>query len=152
MHCQILRQQLTVCFYGRRGKAVNESLARINVQTLAKCGQILPTNGKTRRQLMSAELFQQITAGSKGVGCGLGNVMKTRDDEPLAGGASAASDFDGVGAAVAPAPAYGTAAPAMQYGAPAAPVYGQPAAPAYVPPAAAPSAAPRINPVTGLPM
>lgn len=41
------------------------------------------------------------TAGNKGIGCGLGNVMKTRDGEPLAGGASAASDFAGVGAAVA---------------------------------------------------
>ena len=111
---------------------------------------------------VTLNFFAYDTAGSKGVGCGLGNVMKTRDDEPLAGGASAASDFEGVGAAVAPAPAYGTAAPTVQYGAPAAPtvqygapaapVYGQPAAPAYVPPAAAPSAAPRINPVTGLPM
>lgn len=32
-------------------------------------------------------------AGSKGVGCGLGNVLKIRDGEPLSGGASAASDF-----------------------------------------------------------
>lgn len=32
-----------------------------------------------------------------GVGCGLGNVMKTRDGEPLTGGASAASDFAGIG-------------------------------------------------------
>lgn len=31
--------------------------------------------------------------GNKGVGCGLGNVMKTRDGEPLSGGASAESDF-----------------------------------------------------------
>jgi hypothetical protein len=37
------------------------------------------------------------TAGSKGVGCGLGNVMKTSDGEPLSGGASAASDFAEVG-------------------------------------------------------
>ena len=43
------------------------------------------------------------TAGNKGIGCGLGNVMKTRDGEPLAGGASAASDFAGVGASVTPA-------------------------------------------------
>lgn len=40
--------------------------------------------------------------GNRGVGCGLGNVMKTRDGEPLAGGASAASDFAGVGNAVVP--------------------------------------------------
>ena len=35
-------------------------------------------------------------SGSRGVGCGLGNVMKTRDGEPLSGGASAASDFAGL--------------------------------------------------------
>lgn len=35
--------------------------------------------------------------GNRGVGCGLGNVMKTRDGEPLSGGASAAADFAGVG-------------------------------------------------------
>ncbi len=40
--------------------------------------------------------------GNRGVGCGLGNVMKTRDGEALAGGASAASDFAGVGNAVVP--------------------------------------------------
>lgn len=42
------------------------------------------------------------TAGSKGVGCGLGNVMKTSDGEPLSGGASAESDFAEVGNAAAP--------------------------------------------------
>ena len=49
------------------------------------------------------------TAGNRGVGCGLGNVLKIRDGEPLAGGASAESDFAGVAApAAAPAPnAYG---------------------------------------------
>lgn len=40
--------------------------------------------------------------GNRGVGCGLGNVMKTRDGEALAGGASAASDFAGVGNSVVP--------------------------------------------------
>ncbi|MCD8372042.1 MAG: DUF2815 family protein [Clostridia bacterium] len=39
-------------------------------------------------------------SGKKGVACGLGNVMKTRDGEPLAGGASAASDFAGIGQSV----------------------------------------------------
>lgn len=53
-------------------------------------------------------------AGKKGIGCGLGNVMKTRDGDPLAGGASAAADFAGVGQTVgapAAAPGYGAAAP-----------------------------------------
>lgn len=36
-------------------------------------------------------------SGNKGVGCGLGNVLKTRDGEALAGGASAAVDFAGIG-------------------------------------------------------
>lgn len=34
--------------------------------------------------------------GSKGVGCGLGNVLKTREGEPLSGRTSAASDFAGL--------------------------------------------------------
>lgn len=38
--------------------------------------------------------------GNKGVGCGLGNVLKMRDGEPLSGGASAASDFEGLGQSV----------------------------------------------------
>lgn len=33
---------------------------------------------------------------AKGIACGLGNVMKTRDGEPLSGGASAAADFAGL--------------------------------------------------------
>ena len=48
---------------------------------------------------VTVNFFPYDTAGSKGVACGLGNVLKTRDGEPLAGGASAASDFDGIGGA-----------------------------------------------------
>ena len=51
---------------------------------------------------VTINFFPYDTAGSKGVGCGLGNVMKTADGEPLSGGASAASDFADVGNAVAP--------------------------------------------------
>ena len=93
-----------------------------------------------------------------GVGCGLGNVLKTRDGEPLSGGASAASDFAGIGQA---ADTYGAAAPATpaapNYAAPVAPAYGAPAGYGYAAPAA--PAAPaqpaypgQINPLTGLPM
>ena len=73
-----------------------------------------------------------------GVGCGLGNVMKTREGEPLGGGASAASDFADIGQAVDNAqPQYnaGYATPAINH------VTGQPV-----------GAAPAINPITGLPM
>ena len=112
---------------------------------------------------VTLNFFAYDTAGSKGVGCGLGNVMKTRDGEPLSGGASAASDFADFGNAAAPA--YGAQ---PNYAAPAAPVYQAPAAPAYQAPAAPayPQAAPqayaqpaapqqggvRINPITGQPM
>ncbi len=83
---------------------------------------------------VTINFFPYDTAGSKGVGCGLGNVLKTRDGEPLSGGASAASDFAEVGAAVAPQqPAY-----APQYAVPqAAPV--------------APQQRPAVNPITGQP-
>ena len=37
------------------------------------------------------------TGSNKGVGCGLGNVLKIRDGEPLSGGANASSDFAGIG-------------------------------------------------------
>ncbi len=49
---------------------------------------------------VTLNFFPYDTAGSKGVGCGLGNVMKTRDGEALAGGASAATDFADVGNSV----------------------------------------------------
>lgn len=85
--------------------------------------------------------------GNKGVGCGLGNVMKTRDGEPLAGGASAASDFEGIGQSVAP-----------QVAAPATPNYGaaMPATPGQVnyqnTGYTTSPVAPQINPITGMPM
>lgn len=75
---------------------------------------------------VTINFFAYDTAGSKGVGCGLGNVLKTRDGEPLSGGASAASDFEGLGQSYAAQPAVGAA-----YGAPA--------------------ARPAVNPITGEP-
>lgn len=72
---------------------------------------------------VTIRFFGYNNSGSKGIGCGLGNVMKTRDGDPLSGGSSAANDFAGIGQfVVAPA----TPAP-----------YG---------------ATPQINPITGLPM
>lgn len=115
---------------------------------------------------VTINFFGYSRAGKKGVGCGLGNVMKTRDGEALAGGASAAADFAGIGQEVgAPAtPAYGGAMPATPgqmgypntgfaapdtapWGAPAGPAYGQPQSnpnPMGVQPGA-------INPLTGQP-
>ncbi len=53
---------------------------------------------------VTVNFFGFNTAGKKGVGCGLGNVLKVRDGEPLSGGASAASDFAGIGQAVGATP------------------------------------------------
>ncbi|MDL2318091.1 DUF2815 family protein [Eubacteriales bacterium OttesenSCG-928-A19] len=75
---------------------------------------------------VTINFFGYHNAGKKGVGCGLGNVMKTRDGEALAGGASAAVDFGGV--------------------APATPYNGVPAGAAPIPQAPG-----GINPLTGLP-
>ena len=107
---------------------------------------------------VTIRFFGYSNSGNKGIGCGLGNVMKTRDGETLAGSASASVDFAGVGAAPAAAPAYG-----VNPTAPAAPAYGvnpaAPAAPAYQPPAPGPAAttppwgtASGVNPITGQPM
>lgn len=87
---------------------------------------------------VTVNFFAFDTAGNKGVGCGLGNVLKTRDGEPLSGGASAASDFADVASPATPT--YGAAMPATPGALPTNPmVPGAPATP------------PRINPITGLP-
>lgn len=87
---------------------------------------------------VTINFFAYDTAGSKGVGCGLGNVMKTKDGEPLSGGASAASDFADFNT--------------MPAAAPAAPAYQQPASQQYAQPAAPQQGGVRINPITGQPM
>lgn len=93
---------------------------------------------------VTLNFFAFDTNGNKGIGCGLGNVLKTRDGEPLSGGASAASDFEGIGQTVA-TPNYGAAIP--NYGA-AIPTIPAPTTPKdlYFNPAM------NINPITGLPM
>ncbi len=97
---------------------------------------------------VTVRFFGYSNSGNKGVGCGLGNVLKTRDGEPLSGSASAATDFADLGAAPAATPGYGAAMPATPgaYGvnpaAPAAP------APGTMPPWGATSG---VNPITGLP-
>lgn len=113
---------------------------------------------------VTLRFFGYSNSGKKGVGCGLGNVMKTRDGEALARTASAASDFATVGNAIVQpqdntaawgVPAAASAAPAYQQPTATAPAYQQPAAPApmYQPPTT-PAYQPQpgeINPFTGLP-
>lgn len=85
--------------------------------------------------------------GNKGVGCGLGNVMKTRDGEPLAGGTSAVSDFEGIGQTAQGAdPTYGVAQGAAIGATPGS--YGAPVDMG----ATQPQKQQQINPITGLPM
>jgi hypothetical protein len=111
---------------------------------------------------VTIRFFTYSNSGNRGVGCGLGNVLKTRDGEPLAAGRSeAADDFASLEQTEPQAP-YGyqpqypayppqTAPAQPQYPAyPQQPVYptAQPA-PIYGMPTAAPV---KINPITGLPM
>lgn len=94
---------------------------------------------------VTIRFFGYDNSGNRGIGCGLGNVMKTRDGEPLSGSTSAASDFAGIGQSVMPNanPAYGAT--------PGYPSYTAQQAYSAAPVAPAPSAV-QINPLTGLPM
>lgn len=106
---------------------------------------------------VTIRFFAYDSNGKRGIGCGLGNVLKTRDGEPLSGKASAEEDFAGV--SVPPSSgAYPASAP--QY-----PTYAQPAAPAPQYPQYAPQpstaqypgypAAPQsyaVDPITGAPL
>lgn len=49
---------------------------------------------------VTVNFFAYNAAGKRGVGCGLGNVMKTRDGEPMGGRISAQSDFADIGTTV----------------------------------------------------
>ena len=61
---------------------------------------------------VTINFFSFNSHGNKGIGCGLGNVMKTRDGEPLSGGATAQSDFEGIGQSISGLPGSG-ATPAI---------------------------------------
>jgi len=94
---------------------------------------------------VSTRFFPYNSNGKKGIGCGLNNVQKLRDGEPLGGRTNAVDDFGGGAGGYAPAtPAYAPAQPG--YMQPAQPIYPQPApaAPVYAP---APQPAPPVQPV-----
>lgn len=88
---------------------------------------------------VSVQFFPYANSGKKGIGCGLGNVQKLEDGEPLGSRTSASDDFgDGAGyAPAASAPAYQPPAAPQQpvYAQPAYPQqgYAQPGQPAYPP-------------------
>lgn len=80
--------------------------------------ELLPTDvysGMYAR--VTINFFPYDSNGSRGVGCGLGNVCKTRDGEPLSGRANAESDFADLEQAQ---PAQPAAAPCIN------PITGQP--------------------------
>nr|WP_319488500.1 DUF2815 family protein [uncultured Caproiciproducens sp.] len=110
---------------------------------------------------VTIRFFAYANSGNKGIGCGLNNVLKVEDGEPLSGHADAASDFAGI--AQAPYPVTGSAPniPGPAYGYPTQPQYPQyapqPAAPAYpqqpvYPQTPAQPVQPSIDPITGRPM
>lgn len=86
--------------------------------------------------------FAYNAAGKKGIGCGLGPVMKLRDGEPLGGKVTATEAFGGG------APAYPQSAPVYSQPQTAQPQYAQPVV--YSPPQIL--YPPQINPITGLPL
>lgn len=100
---------------------------------------------------VTINFFGYNRAGKKGIGCGLGNVMKTRDGESLAGGASAAADFAGIAAD----PSQGTTPPWNNTTPPVpSTAYGTaPAIPSYQPPAPIQNGFPpvSVHPLTGQP-
>lgn len=77
---------------------------------------------------VTVNFFPYDSNGSRGVGCGLGNVCKTRDGDPLSGRATAEGDFEGI----------------EQVASSAIPQTG------FQPPFA--GGAPAVNPITGQPM
>jgi hypothetical protein len=79
---------------------------------------------------VTIRFFGYSNSGNKGVGCGLGNVMKTREGERLSGGLPASADFAGVGNSAGPSQA--NAASPFAWG--------------------APTPAATINPLTGQPL
>jgi len=100
---------------------------------------------------VTLRFFGYAAGGKKGIGCGLGNVLKTRDGEALSGNASAESDFAGIGAY-----------PPANLGYPQTPqqtAYTQQPTPAYAPPGppaptqyqALPPQTNGVNPITGQP-
>ncbi|WP_087064261.1 DUF2815 family protein [Intestinibacillus massiliensis] len=88
---------------------------------------------------VTVNFYPYENSGNRGVGCGLGNVCKTRDGEPLSGRANAESDFTALETTQAVQGSQPPVSPAAQ----ANPATG------FQPPI---GTAVQINPVTGLPM
>lgn len=91
---------------------------------------------------VTIRFFAYSNAGNKGVGCGLNNVLKVEDGEPLSGRDNAESDFSGIVQAQQPA---ANAQPQAPYYAPKPPYQAQQPTPM-------PAQQPAIDPITGQPI
>lgn len=110
---------------------------------------------------VSVNFFPYNASGKKGIGCGLNNVQKLEDGEPLGGRTTAVNDFGDAAPSSAPhgftAPQQYTAAP-QQYAPPVQAPYYPPAPQQYAAPAPAPqyvypsAVQPQIDPITGQPV
>lgn len=86
-----------------------EGMYFLNASSKTKPGVRVLENGKVVEALdqedfysgcwgaVTVNFFPYDSSGNKGVGVGLNNVIKTRDDERLAGGATAEQDFADLG-------------------------------------------------------
>lgn len=119
---------------------------------------------------VSVRFFPYNNNGKKGIGCGLNNVQKLRDGEPLGGRTNAADDFGGgAGGYPTAAPAYQPQQPAYPqqgyqqppYAPPIQPAYRQPAYPQQPvypqqgypqQPVQQPQQPVQIDPITGMPI
>lgn len=112
---------------------------------------------------VTLNFFSFNSNGNKGIGCGLGNVLKTRDGEQLAGGSTAEQDFAGITAAIqqqaAPVPQVpqvpqGGMAPQVPQGGmvPQAQGYGPVPGVQGATPTAGYTPVPNIDPITGQPL
>lgn len=90
------------------------------------------------------------TSGNKGVGCGLNNVQKLEDGQPLSGRSTAAEDFGGSSTYSTPASPVAPATPYAQSVPGYSPAPAQPQAPAYMGQTA--PVAGQVNPITGQPI
>lgn len=94
----------------------------------------------------SIVFFAYNTNGNKGIGCGLNNLQKLEDGQPLSGRSTAAEDFgDSAASGLAPATPYAQV-----------PGYQPPVNPTYVAPSQQPMqnpyGQPSVNPITGQPI
>lgn len=114
----------------------------LNIQPILDATQIY--SGMYAR--VSINFFAYNSAGKKGIGCGLGNVQKLADGEPLGGRSTPEEDFGAAPEFQTPAqPSYPQYAPQPQQYPPyaAQPVQGYPAMP---------QGYPAVDPITGQPI